>query len=67
MSDTYIHLQGSQACANNIAMQGESDTYIHLQGSQAQDLVTNPTACLIPIFTYKVLKQISMFWRLSAV
>ena len=34
-SDTYIHLQGSQARKNGITVAFGSDTYIHLQGSQA--------------------------------
>ena len=35
LSDTYIHLQGSQAAFRERPYPAGSDTYIHLQGSQA--------------------------------
>ncbi len=56
MSDTLIHLQGSQALEAVQAYQGESDTLIHLQGSQAYQTTKIRIVCLIPLFTYKVLK-----------
>ena len=55
-SDTYIHLQGSQAGGYVTPPDHLSDTYIHLQGSQADNHFGNQKSCLIPIFTYKVLK-----------
>ena len=57
MSDTYIHLQGSQAVYSFLEVLSTSDTYIHLQGSQAVDFMCIFLKSLIPIFTYKVLKR----------
>ncbi len=57
--DTIIHLQGSQATMWICAPPCEPDTIIHLQGSQAANLSFALATCLIPLFTYKVLKLAS--------
>ncbi len=58
LSATLIHLQGSQAALVTSGTCLKSATLIHLQGSQAEIEGKEGVYCLLPLFTYKVLKQL---------